>query len=287
MPPFRLVDAFTDTAFAGNPAGVVLLERPQPVGWMQAVAAEVNVSETAFVVADTDTPEDWQLRWFTPATEVDLCGHATLATAHALWQAGLAAADATLRFHTRVGVLTAVTDDDGRIMLDLPAWPVVHHPAPARLEAALGMPPGAHRAGATGARYLGRTAGNAGDADTGSGQTNDVVLLADEAAVRDLAPDLGEVAALGSGGLIVTAVSDGDDDFVSRYFAPALGVPEDPVTGSAHSTLGPWWADELGRHTLTARQLSRRGGHLRVRVEGDRVFVGGRAVTVITGEITG
>lgn len=278
MPPFRLVDAFTDTAFAGNPAGVVLLDHPQPVAWMQAVAAEVNVSETAFVVADTATPEDWRLRWFTPTTEVDLCGHATLATAHALWQAGLAADDATLRFHTRVGVLTAVADDGG-IMLDLPAWPVIgDHPEPARLQPALRV---------TGARYLGRTAGNAGDDDTGTGQTNDVVLLADETAVRDLEPDLAEVAALGSGGLIVTAPADGDGDFVSRYFAPALGVDEDPVTGSAHATLGPWWAGELGRDTLTARQVSRRGGHLRIRVEGPRVLVGGHAVTVINGEVTG
>ena len=277
MPPFRLVDAFTDTAFAGNPAGVVLLDRPQPVAWMQAVAAEVNVSETAFVVADTTAPEDWRLRWFTPTTEVDLCGHATLATAHVLWQDGLAAGDATLRFHTRVGVLTAAADD-GQIMLDLPAWPVVANPAPARLESALRV---------RGARYLGRTAGNAGDGDTGTGQTNDVVLLPDEAAVRDLEPDLAEVAALGSGGLIVTAAADGDEDFVSRYFAPALGVDEDPVTGSAHATLGPWWAGELGRDTLTARQVSRRGGRLRIRIEGGRVLVGGHAVTVIAGELTG
>ncbi|MBS3942293.1 MAG: PhzF family phenazine biosynthesis protein [Actinobacteria bacterium] len=287
MPPFRLVDAFTATPFAGNPAGVVLLERPRPVEWMRSVAAEVNASETAFVVADTEAPEDWQLRWFTPTVEVDLCGHATLATAHVLWQDGLAAPDATLRFHTRVGVLTAEMED-GQIMLDLPAWPVVgDHPAPARLGPALGISPGADRAGIVGARYLGRTAGNAGATDTGTGQTNDVVLLPEEAAVRDLAPDLAEVAALGSGGLIVTAPADGDGDFVSRYFAPALGVPEDPVTGSAHATLGPWWASELGRHTLVARQVSRRGGHVRVRVEGDRVLVGGQAVTVIAGEITG
>lgn len=294
MPPFRLVDAFTDTAFTGNPAGVVVLERPQPVPWMQAVAAEVNASETAFVVADTAAPEDWRLRWFTPTTEVDLCGHATLATAHVLWQDRLAAADARLRFHTRVGVLTATAEDDG-IMLDLPAWPVRGgHPAPARLDAALRAAPGsrgvgsspAGRGGVDGARYLGRTAGNAGTVDTGTDQTNDLVLLPDEAAVRDLDPDLDEVAALGSGGLIVTAPADGDADFVSRYFAPALGVPEDPVTGSAHATLGPWWADQLGRRTLTARQVSRRGGRLVVRVEDDRVLVGGRAVTVITGEVS-
>lgn len=273
MPPFRLVDAFTETPFAGNPAGVVLLDRPAPVDWMQDVAAEVNVSETAFVVADTDAPEDWQLRWFTPRTEVDLCGHATLATAHVLWQDGLAAADATLRFHTRVGVLKAVAED-GLIMLDLPARPVVaDHPAPARLTSALGV---------TGGRYLGRTAGPDG---TGSRQAKDLVLLADETVVRELHPDLAEVDALGSAGLIVTAPADGDDDFVSRYFAPAVGVDEDPVTGSAHATLGPWWAEQLGRNTLTARQVSPRGGWLSVRVDRDRVHVGGHAVTVIVGTI--
>lgn len=275
MPPFHLVDAFTDAAFAGNPAGVVVLEAPQPVGWMRAIAAEVQASETAFLVPDTSAVHTWRLRWFTPTTEVDLCGHATLASAHVLWQEGLAVPDAVLRFHTRIGDLTA-TPDDGGIMLGLPAWPVRSHPAPARLEPALR---------GTRIRYLGRTAGSAGEENTGGEQANDVVALADEYAVRDLDPDLGEVARLGASGLIVTAAATRDGDFVSRYFAPALGIPEDPVTGSAHATLGPLWAEELGRHDLVARQLSRRGGRLRIRVDGDRVGVGGRAVTVISGEV--
>ncbi|MFA9445918.1 PhzF family phenazine biosynthesis protein [Egicoccus sp. AB-alg6-2] len=275
MPPFRLVDAFTDAAFAGNPAGVVVLDTPQPVGWMRAIAGEVQASETAFLVPDTANADTWKLRWFTPTTEVDLCGHATLAAAHVLWQDGLADLDATLRFTTRVGDLRARTDQ-GEILLDLPAWPVRPHPAPARLEQAL-------RTG--GGRYLGRTAGSAGEDNTGAEQANDVVQLPDETAVRDLRPDLDEVVRLGASGLIVTAPADGEVDFVSRYFAPTLGVPEDPVTGSAHATLGPWWAEQLGRNDLRARQLSRRGGRLRVRVDGDRVHVGGLAVTVITGEV--
>lgn len=274
MPAFRLVDAFTDAAFAGNPAGVVVLDAPAPVDWMRDVAAEVRASETAFLVPDTSAAHTWRLRWFTPTTEVDLCGHATLASAHVLWQDGRAAPDATLRFHTRVGELTAVQNQDA-IMLGLPAWPVHEHPAPARLEPAL-----RHVSG----RYIGRTAGSAGE-DTGRDQANDVVELADEDAVRDLDPDLDEVARLGASGLIVTARAARDGDFVSRYFAPAMGVPEDPVTGSAHATLGPLWAGQLGRDDLEARQLSRRGGRLRVRVEGDRVGVGGRAVTVIAGDL--
>ncbi|GGI08434.1 PhzF family phenazine biosynthesis protein [Egicoccus halophilus] len=278
MPPFRLVDAFAEQAFAGNPAGVVLLERPQPVAWMQAVATEVNASETAFLVRSEPDGDTWRLRWFTPTTEVDLCGHATLAAAHVLWQDARAPADATLRFATRSGVLTA-TAEDRVIWLDLPAWPVRTHPEPSRLASALGAAAG---------RYVGRSAGNvdpSGASQDDQAQANDVVVLDHERAVHELAPDLAEVARLGSGGLIVTAPSDGDDDFVSRYFAPALGVPEDPVTGSAHATLGPWWAQELGRDTLTARQLSRRGGHLRVRVVDDRVHVGGAAVTVISGAL--
>ena len=275
MPPFRLVDAFTNAPFAGNPAGVVLLDAPQPVGWMRAMAAEVNASETAFLELDTRAPDTWRLRWFTPTTEVDLCGHATLASAHVLWEDGLAHEGHTLRFRTRVGELRAAADD-GAILLDLPAWPVREHPQPARLEQALRGAPG---------RYLGRTAGSAGEENTGAEQANDVVELADETAVRNLDPDLDEVVRLGASGLIVTAPADGDDDFVSRYFAPTLGVPEDPVTGSAHATLGPWWAEVLGRDDLRARQLSRRGGHVRVRVDDHRVHIGGGAVTVLRGEV--
>lgn len=310
MPPFALVDAFTDGPFRGNPAGVVVLERAAPEAWMAAVAAEVNASETAFV---HPAAEGWALRWFTPTVEVDLCGHATLATAHVLWTTG--AASGRLRFTTRSGVLTASRDgevspgqaaaegtsagggdDDGvdggdgdgaedaggsaggaggargdghrgRIWLDLPAWPLADHPAPPDLADALA---------GTAHTYLGRTAG---------AQPNDVVEVADEATLRRVEPDLALVGALGSTGLIVTAAGTGGVDLVSRYFAPAVGVDEDPVTGSAHSTLGPLWAERLGRSELLARQVSARGGELHLRVGIDRVAVGGSAVTVIAGEV--
>lgn len=271
MPSFHLVDAFTESPFAGNPAGVVVLDGPAPEAWMQQVAAEVNASETAFV--HPSEHGGWQLRWFTPSVEVDLCGHATLATAHVLWSRSIATGP--LRFATRSGDLYA-EQDGAWIWLDLPAWPVRDHPAPPELELALGGV--AHT-------YLGRTGGAAGDRD--GVQPNDVVELVDEDAVAGLVPDLAAVARLGSAGLIVTAASaGGDDDLVSRYFAPNVGVDEDPVTGSAHSTLGPWWAERLGRRELEARQLSARGGRLRLRVDGDRVQVGGHAVTTIVGEIT-
>jgi predicted PhzF superfamily epimerase YddE/YHI9 len=274
VPPFRLVDAFTAVPFAGNPAGVVVLDAgPVDASWAQQVAAEVRASETAFVHPEDD---GWRLRWWTPGTEVALCGHATLAAAHVLWEDGIAPRDRPLAFRTRSGVLVArregtevgeVAAVDAEVAIELPSWPLAPHPVPAGLAAALG--------GSSG-RYLGRTAG---------AQPNDVVEVADEAALRALSPDLAAVASLGSTGLIVTAPADGDDDLVSRYFAPAVAVDEDPVTGSAHCTLGPLWAQRLGRTTLTARQLSPRGGRLRLRVADDRVVVAGGAVTVIRGEL--
>jgi PhzF family phenazine biosynthesis protein len=272
MLPFRLVDAFTAAPFAGNPAGVVLLDHgPIDAAWAQQVAAEVRASETAFV-----HPEDgaWRLRWWTPAAEVDLCGHATLAAAHVLWEDGIADPTTTLAFHTRSGVLTARRDGP-QIVLDLPAWPVREHPEPAGLTAALGGTPGT---------YLGRSSGVAGS-DGPGGQPNDVVEVANEALLQELTPDIDAVAALGSTGLIVTAAADGDGDFVSRYFAPAVGIDEDPVTGSAHSTLGPLWAERLGRDRLTARQISPRRGRLTLHVQRDRVHVGGQATTVIRGHL--
>jgi predicted PhzF superfamily epimerase YddE/YHI9 len=269
VPPFRLVDAFTATPFAGNPAGVVVLDAGTvDATWAQRVAAEVGASETAFAHPEGDT---WRLRWWTPDAEVELCGHATLATAHVLWEDGVVPRDRPVRFATRSGVLLARSEDGevGEVAIDLPAWPVAPHPLPAALDAALAGTPG---------RYLGRTAGE---------QRNDVVEVADEAALRALRPDLAAVAALGTTGLIVTAAAAGDDDLVSRYFAPAVGVHEDPVTGSAHCTLGPLWAQRLGRATLTARQLSARGGWLRLRVTDDRVILVGAAVTTIRGEVIG
>jgi predicted PhzF superfamily epimerase YddE/YHI9 len=264
VPPFALVDAFTSTPFGGNPAGVVILDGPGDDGWMAAVAAEVRASETAFVHRDGS---GWALRWFTPAVEVDLCGHATLATAHTLWRGGLG--DPELRFSTRSGTLRATRGDaEGTVVLDLPSWPIERTgPTPDTLTSAMAGVP--HR-------YLGRT---------GGAQPNDLAEVADEATLRALEPDLTAVLALGAAGLIVTAPGDDGTDLVSRYFAPAVGVDEDPVTGSAHSTLGPLWADRLGRDRLTARQVSPRGGALTLHVRGDRVEVGGHAVTVVEGTI--
>lgn len=273
MPSFHLVDAFTTSPFAGNPAGVVVTEAPVAAAWAQQVAAEVGASETAFVHPEGERfrPEGdrFSLRWWTPTTEVDLCGHATLATAHTLWSSGVTTAE-VLRFDTLSGELTAVRDGD-RIALELPAWPVQPHPEPDGLAALF---PG------TDARYLGRTA-------RAPGQANDVVELPNEGAVRELSPDRAAVLALGGAGLIVTAPADpaAGDDVVSRYFAPGHGVDEDPVTGSAHCTIAPLWAERLGRTELTARQLSPRGGRLWLTVRDDRVAIAGHAVTVITGNV--
>ena len=256
-----LVDAFTDRPFRGNPAAVVLLDSDPPADdWLQALAAEFNLSETAFVQPLSDAA--YRLRWFTPTTEVELCGHATLAAAHWLRHTGLDDAPVVV-FHTISGALTASWSPTG-ITLDLPAIPVaVDGPLAGATEAL----------GGAGLRYLGHT-----------GQSNvserNAVCLGSAATVRELQPDMRAVAALPVGGVIVTAPGDEDGvDFVSRYFAPAAGIEEDPVTGSAHCTLGPYWAEELGRTTLTAYQASSRGGWLRVAVDGGRVLLTGQAVT--------
>jgi PhzF family phenazine biosynthesis protein len=276
----RIIDAFTDEPFAGNPAGVCLLDDGAwPAGtWMQAVAAELNLSETAFARPAPDSAAEpdaaWELRWFTPTVEVDLCGHATLATAHAMREAGLAAG--TVRFATRSGVLVTHAATDGTITLDFPAASitdvaprVVEVAPPDRLAAILGAAPTAlHGTGALG---------------------DLLVVLPDSAAVSDLAPDLSAVAELSSRahlrGVIVTASADPGHghDFVSRFFAPAVGVPEDPVTGSAHTALAPYWSDRLGRDGLVGRQVSARGGVVHTEVHGDRVHLTGRAVTVLDG----
>lgn len=251
------VDAFADRPFTGNPAAVCLLEEDRDDGWMQAMAAEMNLSETAFVTGPG--PGRFGLRWFTPTTEVDLCGHATLASAHVLWETG--AADGPIVFETRSGDLTA-TEVDGGVALDFPADPPVETTVAPELAAALGVEP----------RWQGRSARYV------------VVELADEAAVLAAAPSFPALAVLARG-VAVTARSDGDGDFVSRFFAPALGVDEDLVTGSAHCVLGPLWAERLGRHRLVGRQLSRRGGTVTVEVDGDRVILIGPAVTVLSGRI--
>jgi PhzF family phenazine biosynthesis protein len=227
---------------------------------MQQVAAEMNLSETAFLIPAED---GYRLRWFTPAVEVDLCGHATLASAHVLWEAGCLKPETAARFHTRSGLLTAVRHG-GDIEMDFPARPAEPCPDRHGLAAALGAT--AKSLGQNGMDYL--------------------VEVADEQAVRSLRPDFARLAALPVRGVIVTSRSSaGPYDFVSRFFAPAAGIPEDPVTGSAHCCLAPFWSARLGKQEVLGYQASARGGVVRVRVHGDRVDLGGRAVTVLRGEL--
>lgn len=259
----RTVDAFTDRPYRGNPAAIVLLEEgPFPTDeQLQRLAAEINLSETAYAHPLPQDPDaDWSLRWFTPATEVDLCGHATLATAHVLHTDGTGG---TVRFRTRSGVLTATTDADGMVTLDFPTSPPVAADPPAGLEAALGA--GVVRTYETGAL---------GDL---------LAELADEQTVRNLTPDQAALRILPTRGVIVTARADapGEYDYVSRFFAPAVGIPEDPVTGSAHTALAPLWSGHLGRDTLTGLQASARTGLVRTTLRGARTELTGAAVTVL------
>jgi PhzF family phenazine biosynthesis protein len=254
------VDAFTDVPFRGNPAAVCFLEGAREDGWLAAVAAEMNLSETAFVTARDDG--DFNLRWFTPVVEVDLCGHATLAAAHALWEMGYGGE--ALRFHTRSGVLAA-RREDGAVVLDFPAEPAVAAAAPSGLLAALGV---------------------TAEAVVARNRFDYLVELDSAAAVRALQPEFERLSQIDTRGVVVTALSDDDDaDFISRWFGPRVGVPEDPVTGSAHCCLAPWWAQRLDRDVLRGYQASARGGHVGVRVRGDRVELVGRAVTVLRGEL--
>lgn len=254
------VDAFTDTPFRGSPAAVCLLDGPASAEWMQSVALEMNLSETAFLHPIDD---GYSLRWFTPTVEVDLCGHATLASAHVLWQDGHLAPETMARFHTKSGLLTAERAGDW-IELDFPATPAEVSEAPAGLEAALGAP----------ARWVGRT------------RFDYLVELESEAAVREVQSDLARLGVLPVRGVMVTSrAASSEFDFVSRFFAPAAGVDEDPVTGSAHCALGPFWGERLGRSEMVAYQASRRGGVVRVRLEGERVKLGGQAVTTFRGEL--
>ena len=255
------VDAFTDEPFKGNPAAVCMLEEQKSSDWMQHLAQEMNLSETAFL-----RPQDggWSLRWFTPAVEVDLCGHATLASAHALWEEGSLPLNETAKFHTRSGVLTASRAGDW-IELDFPAKPQEPVAAPAGLLEALGI---------RNAKHVGKSA------------FDYLVELDSEDAVRQLNPDHATLRKLTVRGVIVTSRSkNGDFDFVSRFFAPGAGIDEDPVTGSAHCTLAPFWATRLHKNEFVAYQASPRGGVVRVRLAGDRVKLGGRAVTVFRGEL--
>jgi PhzF family phenazine biosynthesis protein len=267
----RIVDAFTDRPFSGNPAGVLLLTGAHAFPddtWLQDVALEVNHAETAFA---HPLPEgagaDWALRWFTPATEVAMCGHATLATAHVLHTTG--AHDGPVRFATRSGVLVATPAGDGSVTLDFPTAPLTPVDTPGGLAEALGTDP---------LTVL----------DTGPNVGDLLVEVADEKTVHGLTPDLKALAAHSERGVIATARAEDPArgyDFVSRCFFPNVGIDEDPVTGGAHTALAPFWSERLGRAALTGLQASPRSGHVRTELRGDRTLLTGRAVTVIEGDL--
>jgi predicted PhzF superfamily epimerase YddE/YHI9 len=254
------VDAFTDKAFAGNPAAVCVLPEAAGAEWMQHLANEMNLSETAFLVEQGD---GYHLRWFTPAVEVDLCGHATLASAHILWEQGFLPADSPARFYTRSGLLSAVRKDFW-IELDFPAEPEKQTEIPENLFEAFGSP----------AQYVGKN------------RFDFLLEFASADTIRKISPNFALLSEFSCRGFIVTSRSDaGPYDFISRFFAPAAGVNEDPVTGSAYCCLGPYWAIKLGKKELTGYQASARGGVVKVRVGDDRVYISGQAVTVMRGTI--
>lgn len=260
MPSTRIyiVDAFADRPFTGNPAAICLLDEPRDVGWMQSTAAEMNLSETAFVRTRAD---GFDLRWFTPAIEVALCGHATLAAAHVLWTENVATGP--IRFHTKSGVLTCRQTED-LIELDFPSTPPRECEPPPGLIVALGLKP----------------------SFVGESPFDKLILVDAEETIRSLQPDFAKLREFDIRGVMVTSVSaDPAFDFVSRYFAPRAGIDEDPVTGSAHCCLAPFWSGRLNKRQLTAFQASSRGGVIQVRVDGDRVHLGGRAITVLRGHL--
>ena len=254
------VDAFTDRPFAGNPAAVCVLPGPREEKWMQDVAREMNLAETAFLYKQED---GYNLRWFTPTVEVALCGHATLASAHVLWQTGQLSDGTQARFYTQSGLLTANRRGDW-IELDFPATPEEKTQAPDVLAPALGVEP----------KYVGKSV------------FDYLVEVESEEVLRSLRPNFAMLKPLGVRGVIVTSLSASPQyDFLSRYFAPGSGIDEDPVTGSTHCCLGPFWSDRLKRNELTAYQASERGGVIRVRTNGDRVLLSGQAVTVLRCEL--
>jgi PhzF family phenazine biosynthesis protein len=258
--PLHQIDAFSGTPFAGNPAAVCLLDRVRPDAWMQAVAAEMNLSETAFL---EPLEHGYRLRWFTPALEVDLCGHATLASAHFLYEGGHVAPEEEVRFTTTGGDLVVRRDGDQLVMRFPIDIPEPSNP-PAKLVEALGVAP----------------------LEVVRGRYDVVLRLEDEAAVRAADPDFRALASVGTRGAIITAEAEAEGvDFVSRFFAPAAGIDEDPVTGSAHCLLGPYWAGRLGKPKLRAHQASVRGGELGVKVQKEHVLLSGRAVTAWRGEL--
>lgn len=253
------IDAFTDRPFKGNPAAVCLLDHERDAAWMQSIGAEMNLAETAFLVPRDD---GWSLRWFTPTIEVDLCGHATLASAHALWSESILDPADVARFHTRSGLLTASLDGD-----------LIELNFPATLEKQSDPPPGLLESlGVTKPKYVGKN------------KFDYLVELDSEEAVRAVNPDHARLRKIPVRGVIVTSRSS-KYDFVSRFFAPGSGIDEDPVTGSAHCCLTPYWAAKLGKQEMVAYQASPRGGSLRVKLNGDRVCLAGRAVTIFRGRL--
>lgn len=265
--PIFQIDAFTTETFKGNPAAVCLLDEHRPAEWMQNVAAEMNLSETAFVVPRPDGA-GFDLRWFTPTIEIPLCGHATLASAHALWEMGRLARDKEARFHTLSGWLIVSRNGEG-IEMDFPALFADRAELPKAVEEALEINPLAvalHR----------RKDGSDG---------NFLVELETESTVRNVKPDFEKLRRAVNAGIIITARGDSKYDFVSRYFACYAGIDEDPVTGSAHCMLTPYWAAKLGKTEMSAYQASARGGEVNVNLNGDRVVLGGNAVTVLRGSL--
>jgi predicted PhzF superfamily epimerase YddE/YHI9 len=258
--PIYQVDAFAEKPFEGNPAAVCLLNKAQPADWMQSVGAEMNLSETAFV---RRLAEGYELRWFTPIIEVELCGHATLAAAHIIWSEGLVSIGESIRFHTKSGILTCHRVGEF-VELNFPAMPVTEAEAPPGLLEAFDIQPS----------FIGRS-------------KFDLFVVESEEVVRTLKPDFNRLRSIpGLRGVIVSSRSTNPRfDFISRFFAPAAGIDEDPVTGSAHCSLAPFWSERLGKPSMTAYQASRRGGVVRVRLEGDRVVLGGQAVTVMRGNL--
>jgi PhzF family phenazine biosynthesis protein len=260
--PLFHVDAFADRPFSGNPAAVCLLPSWKEDRWLQAVAAEMNLSETAFLVRQ---PDHFELRWLTPKAEVDLCGHATLASAHVLWNEGLARTGQEVRFSTRSGILKATRSGDD-IEMDFPLIREEPAEAPPGLVEALGVAPA----------YVGKS------------KFDYLMEIASEPALRALTPDFKRLSKVSARGVIVTSRStDPRFDFVSRFFAPAVGIDEDPATGSSHCCLVDFWHKRLGKTAFVAYQASARGGVVKVRVSGDRAFLGGTAVIMAKGELLG
>jgi len=263
--PLTIVDAFTSVAFSGNPAAVCVLSEPGDEKWMQNVALEMNLSETAFLYPiNGESDNQYNLRWFTPVTEVDLCGHATLASAHALWEMGAWSGEKGLCFNTRSGVLRALFKK-GKIQLDFPALEATPLKSPPNFNALLSVE----------TIWVGKS------------ESDYLVEVGDARTVAELKPNFGALGEIEARGIIVTAISEVERsaDFVSRFFAPRVGIDEDPVTGSAHCLLGPYWGSKLKKNSLVGHQLSSREGEVEIVIEGERVLLAGSAVTILRGEL--